>query len=59
MPLANIRSSFKKANFLLLLTLGYNKRTILGTINIIQKLAEWLALINKVLELKLYPLKKI
>lgn len=39
----------KKADILFLLTLAYNKITIAGTLNIIQKFMQMLGLIEKVI----------
>lgn len=58
LPLPDIRCSFEKANLLPLLTLAYNKGTILGTINIIRELAEQLELTNEVVRDKIIFIKR-
>lgn len=57
MLLLDIRCNLEKADLLTLPILAYNKGTILGTIDIIQELAERLELTNEVIRDKIIFIK--
>ena len=57
LPLPDMRCRLEKADILLLLTLAINKGTILGSINIVQKLTKRLELLDKVIKNKLILFK--
>ena len=58
LPLPDIRCRLEPADILLFPTLAINKGTIFGSINIVQELAKWLKLSDKIIKGKLILLNR-